>query len=185
MGKVSREAEREEVLRMLQEGMDALSEALSGIEESVVKRRPREDSWSVLECVEHIALVEWGLLPRLREAKDCGESREDRAREAKFQALALNRERRIEAPEIALPGSGSTTLAEALEELNSARRATIRFVEEFRGDLRWWVTVHPLITRPVNCHEMLLLIAMHPKRHAMQIAEIRRVVEGQSTVAGL
>lgn len=176
--------DKAEILRKLREGIDALAEALKGVEESAARRRPRRESWSVLECVEHLALTERALLQRLREATACDESREDRARETKFQDLALNRLRRIEAPEPVRPSSDSTSLAQALDNFLAVRMQTIGFVEGFRGDLRWWVTQHPLITRPVNCYEMLLLMAMHPNRHALQIVEIRLTLEGSKTDDG-
>jgi DinB superfamily len=177
MNDAGRDRDKADVLRMLQEGMDSLSEALRGIDASLAKRRPRAGSWSIVECVEHLTLTERALLLRLKEAKVCDESHEDRPREAKFQDLALNRARRIEAPSPVRPGSGSTTLAEAVEEFRAARRETIAFVEDFRGDLRWRVAQHPLITRPVNCYEMLILMAMHPRRHALQIVETRGDLE--------
>lgn len=170
------DAERQEILRQLQHGADALTEALNGVDESVARRRPTPGSWSVLECVEHLALTEAALLRRLREAKPCDESHEDRGREAKFQDLALNRLRRIEAPPPVAPRCNSESLVQALVNFNLARTETLRFVEEFRGNLRWSLAIHPLITRPVNCYEMLLLMALHPKRHALQIAEIRQAL---------
>ena len=85
----------------------------------------------------------------------------------------MNRARRIDAPGPVLPGSHAKTLAVAVNEFNAVRKETVRFVEEFNGELRSWLTIHPLITRPVNCYEMLLLLAMHPKRHALQIIEAR------------
>jgi uncharacterized damage-inducible protein DinB len=178
MGETLRDADRAEILRMLQEGMDSLTVALLGIDETSARRRPRADSWSVLECVEHLTLTERALLQRLKEARACEESREDRARETKFQDLALNRVRRIEAPEPVRPANDSACLEQVSEAFKAARSETVRYVEQFQGDLRWWVTQHPLITRPVNCYEMLLLIAMHPKRHALQIVQICRALEG-------
>jgi len=168
--------DRQEILRVLEEGADALAGALKDMEESMAGCRPRPGSWSALECVEHLTLTETALLQRLREARPSGSSHEDRAREAKFQDLALNRSRRIEAPEPVTPKSYAKDLAAALEEFRAARRETVRFVEEFPGNLRWWLTTHPLITRPVNCYEMLLLIAMHPRRHARQIEDTRALL---------
>ena len=181
MNDVERDRDKADVLEMLQQGMEALADALSGIDASLARRRPQSGAWSVVECVEHLTLTERALLERLKEATPCDESREDRAREAKFQNLALNRARRIEAPDPVRPGNGSTTLAEAVEEFKAARRETLEFVDDFGGDLRWRAAQHPLIARPVNCFEMLLLMAMHPRRHALQIAEIRRTLESGET----
>lgn len=166
--------EKRQVLLMLQEGADAMETALKGMDDHAARRNPSPECWSVLECIEHLALTEAGLLSRLRDARPTQESHEDRARERKFHDLALNRGRRIEAPPQVRPAGESITLAEALENFRKARRETLQFVEEFRGELHNWLTVHPLITRPVNCYEMLLLMAMHPRRHAMQIAQIRQ-----------
>lgn len=168
-----RETDKKEIARVLQDGVDALAEALRDVDEAAAALRPQPESWSVLECVEHIALTEEALLARLKEAKPADESREDRAREARFQELALNRLRRIDAPEPVIPKPGLQSLAETCERFERIRGETMRYVEEFEGDLRWWLTTHPLITRPVNGYEMLLLIALHPKRHAQQIADIR------------
>jgi hypothetical protein len=181
MNHVVGDVDKADVLKMLQEGMDSLVEALGGIDASVARRRPQAGSWSVVECVEHLTLTERALLERLNEATPCDESREDRAREAKFRDLALNRARRIEAPEPVHPPNESTSLAEAVEEFRAARRETIAFVDDFRGDLRWRLAQHPLITRPVNCYEMLILMAMHPRRHALQIAETRLLLDAAET----
>ncbi len=174
------EADRQEILRLLQDGADALAKALEGIEESTAALRPRPGSWSVVECVEHLALSELALLSRLREATPGDSLHEDRAREAKFQDLAMNRARRIEAPEVVIPKIATTDLGQAVEGFHAARRETVRFVDQFPGDLHSWLTIHPLITRPVNCYEMLVLMAMHPRRHALQIAEARETGRRQA-----
>lgn len=166
------DAAKQEIERALQEGMDALADVLRAIDEETAKAKPSSLSWSVLECVEHLALTEERLQARLKEAKPAGESHEDRKREARFEELAMNRLRRIEAPELVIPTHRTPTLAQALEAFQAARNETLRWLNAFDGDLRSWLTIHPLIARPVNCFEMLLLIALHPKRHALQIAEI-------------
>jgi hypothetical protein len=167
------EIEKQEILRLLGEGSRALDAALTGVDEETAHRKPEPDRWSIVECVEHLVLTEAALLRRLGEAKESDRSHYDQAREEKFQGLAMNRARRIDAPEPVLPGRHAKTLAEAVEGLNAVRKETVRFVEEFNGELRSWLTIHPLIARPVNCYEMLLLLALHPKRHALQIVEAR------------
>lgn len=167
------DADKKEIVRILEEGQDALRDALHDIDDETARLRPRPDAWSVLDCVEHITLTEAALLLRLNAAKPVEASREDRAREARFRDLALNRQRRIEAPELVISQGRCRTLAEALAQFQGQRAQTLRFVEDFGGDLHAWLTIHPLITRAVNCYEMLLLIALHPRRHAQQIAEVR------------
>ncbi|MGA2654216.1 MAG: DinB family protein [Terracidiphilus sp.] len=167
------DSDRQEILSRLQSGSDALNDALRGLDEHGARHKPAPESWSVVECVEHMVASETLLLSRLREATPRDESHEDRAREAKLEGLALNRLRRIEAPEIALPRGDYESLEKAMEGFDSVRRETLQFVGEFSGDFRSWLAIHPMITRPLNCYEMLLLMALHPARHAVQIMEIR------------
>ena len=49
---------------------------------------------------------------------------------------------------------------------------TIRFVRGCAEDLRSKLTTHPLLG-PVNYHEVLILMVVHPERHAKQIDEAR------------
>lgn len=165
--------DKKEIERVLDEGSEALSGALAGMDEETARLKPRPDAWSVLDCVEHVAVTEMGLLMRLKEAQPAEKSHEDRAREARFESLALNRERRIEAPDPVVPAQRFSSVGEAFSAFQGARDETLRWLSDFEGDLRSWLTIHPLITRPVNCYEMLLLIAHHPKRHSQQILEIR------------
>jgi len=59
-----------------------------------------------------------------------------------------------------------------LQGFLAARERTIRFVENCNEDLRAQSTTHPILGT-VNCYEVLLMIAVHPHRHAKQIAEIK------------
>ncbi len=52
------------------------------------------------------------------------------------------------------------------------RERTVRLAGNCEEDLRLKTTSHPLVG-PVNCYEILLLIAVHPQRHAKQIEEIK------------
>jgi uncharacterized damage-inducible protein DinB len=167
------DADKIEIERVLEDGMNALADSLTGVDEETACLRPLGGSWSIVDCVEHIALTEAALLTRLEKAQPAETSQADAAREARFRDLAMNRGRRIDAPELVRPASQSTTLTQARDAVQAARTQTSAFVRDFPGDLRSWLTQHPLITRPVNCYEMLLLIALHPKRHALQITEIR------------
>jgi uncharacterized damage-inducible protein DinB len=167
------DSDKQEILTRLQSGNKALMDAVKGLDESAASHKPTPETWSVVDCVEHMVASETELLSRLKQATPHDESHHDQAREQKLQALALNRLRRIEAPQPVLPTGKYDSLHKAMEGFNSVRRETVQFVQDFPGDLRSWLTIHPMITRPLNCYEMLLLMALHPMRHSIQIAEIR------------
>jgi len=87
----------------------------------------------------------------------------------------VDRTKTVPAPEVAKPTGRFATLAEALRSFLASRNQTIRFVENCSEDLRSKLTSHPLIEQ-VNCYEMLLIIAVHPTRHAEQIKEMQAAV---------
>jgi hypothetical protein len=167
------EQEKQELLRALAAGRNALCESLAGVDDSLAKRKPASGGWSILECVEHLALAERYLFSRLIRASRSEQPLENRARETRIMERGVDRSRPGESPEAARPAGRFGNLNEALGDFDRARAETLQFVEGFADDLRFWLTDHPLIPGPVNCMEILLTIAVHPARHAKQIAEIR------------
>jgi hypothetical protein len=170
------ESERQEILQDLKKGRDALRDALAGVDEHLAIRKPSPDRWSILECVEHLAVSEQFLLSRLTQASRSESSHGSRTRETMIVDRGLDRTRRVESPEVGRPSGRFQSLDEALSFFDSRRTETTQFVEGFSDELRSWLTDHPLIPGPVNCYEILLMISVHPVRHAEQIAEIRKAL---------
>lgn len=167
------DGERRIMLRLLAEGSDALRSTVDSIDDREAARMPADGSWSVLDCLEHVAVTESALFAGIRNATPAGAPHHNPEREAKISNRALNRGRFIAAPEVVIPDGRFATAEEALTAFQSARAETIRWVETFQDDPRSWLTTHPMVRTPVNCWEMLLMIALHPKRHAQQIAATR------------
>ncbi|SRR6266567_3050602 len=164
---------RSEILRLLAEGTENLRTSLDGIEEAEAIRKPADGRWSVLDCLEHVAVTERVLLAQVQSATPAEGPQHNPVREAKILDRALDRTRLIPAPEVVIPPGRLQSVTDALAQFEGTRAETIRFVEEFNGDLRTWLTIHPMVRGPVNCYEMLLMMALHPKRHAQQIAQTR------------
>ena len=172
--------ERTEILRMLAEGASDLRAAVDGVTEVEAAQHPVAAGWSVLDCLEHLAVTERELLTGVQIAVPAAERQHNPVREAKILDRALDRTRFIAAPEIVIPVSRFKSVGEALAAFESVRAETIRFVEGFEGDPRSWLTTHPLVRGPVNCFEMFLMIALHPKRHAQQIVQARAMEAARS-----
>jgi hypothetical protein len=97
-------------------------------------------------------------------------------RERLIPVRGRNRSFHLEAPEMVRPAGRYATLAAATEAFLTARRRTLRYVEDCHHDLRARMTTHPLLGT-VNCWENLLMMAMHPGRHAAQIREALLAIE--------
>ncbi len=167
------ENQRQQMLTLLAEGTRAIHAAASGIDDADAARRPANGNWSILDCLEHVAVTERALFAGIRNATKADAPQPNPEREAKIWNRALDRARFIAAPDIVVPHGNFTSAAQALLNFATARGETVHWVETFADDPHDWITTHPLVRSPVNCWEMLLMIALHPKRHAEQITQIR------------
>lgn len=164
--------EKAGVLRALQSGQEAFLDALSAITEESARWSPGPDRWSILECAEHVAASEDFLFSKLTQATLSDVPLVNQNREARILARGADRTTPGVSPEAVRPTGRFSTLADAVQHFLNSREQTVRFVESCREDLRSRLTTHPLLG-PVNCYETLLLMAVHPRRHAGQIQEIK------------
>jgi hypothetical protein len=169
--------EKGRMLASLADGRRALEDVLQGVSGEAAGRKPAPDRWSILDCVEHLAIVEDFLLSQVLTATRSDVPLINAKREAAIPVRGLDRSRPIECPPAALPAGRFPALADALRSFLAARERTVRFVEDTRDDLRACITVHPVMGT-VNCHEVLLSMAVHPLRHVQQIAEIKLSLPG-------
>jgi hypothetical protein len=167
-------AEKREILQKLNAGREELRRTLADVDDALALRRPDSGRWSVLDCVEHVIATEQYLLSRLDAASISDEPFEKWRREAKIATLAMDRKRRIEAPQQVHPRGCFKTVGEAMAAFDVTRSEVVRWVENCSGDLRCMTTDHALIEGPVTCAEVLIMIAALPARHAQQIEETKR-----------
>jgi hypothetical protein len=164
--------ERTELLDWLERGRKAFRDAVAGVTEADAQRAPGPGQWSVRDCVEHVAVVEQYLFARVLEGHYDAAAAIPPGREALIRARAADRSRKVPAPEAAVPAGRYRTLEEALAAFEEARARTVEYVKVCEEDLRTKVTSHPIL-KTATCHEMLLMMAAHPERHAKQVAEIK------------
>ena len=163
------------ILDSLEKGPVALLEALSGVTGELAQRTPGPEKWSILECVEHVALSEDYLFSRILAADQADSPLLDEAREARIVARGVDRSRPAKAPEVACPRGTFLTLQDAVQHLLASRERTVQFTRDHaREDLRCRITSVPPFGA-VNCYEVLLLMAAHLFRHAKQMDEIKAV----------
>lgn len=165
-------ADKSKMRGELVRGREALREAVRGLSDTQATLRPAAGGWSVLDCVEHLALTEEYLLGQIEAAAPSETPVGSEARARRIAERAGDRSRAVPAPEMVHPQGRFTTLSKALAAFDEARARTLRFVEGCAADPRTLATSHPLLG-PANCHELLLMMALHPVRHSAQIQEIR------------
>ena len=167
--------DKQKLMESLEAGRAVFLDALAGVTEDLASQDAGPGRWSILQCVEHVAVAEEYLLGEIATASPSDKPLLNEKREAAILERGPDRSRRVEAPDVAKPTGRFLTLSEALQQFLSARQNTIRFLEDSNQNLRSLLTRHPVIGT-VNCYENLLMMAVHPQRHAKQIDEIREVL---------
>ena len=165
-------SDRAQILKLLAESRDALVSSAAGLSDEQAKIRPSPGRWSVLDCVEHVAITDHFMFTVITTQLAPAPPSGDRSREELFLREVTNRARKVGAPERARPTGRFPTLDAALEHFNQSRARSIHFVEHCNKDLRAHTAPHPLFG-PITGQEYLIVLALHPARHAAQIREVR------------
>lgn len=161
------------LLTILQETREVFLNSFAGVTEEQGRLTPAPDRWSVLDTVEHLTMAETIQLNLIRTERT-GRPSDAPSREHAFLQMIPNRSRKLESPEVAKPIGRFATLAEAAEQFKTTRAGVIQFLEGYNEDLRASEVKHPHpAAGMVSICEMLVAMAMHAKRHAAQIEEIR------------
>ena len=163
--------DRDQLLEKLNSGRDEFLASLESVTEEQAAAKPVAD-WSILACAEHVATVEENLRRRLMEQATPTESEMSRERESFLGAVAANRRRKVQAPEVAQPRGRFTTLRDAVECFCRNREQTIAYMASCQDDLRRMTMDHPMIGA-ASGQEIVILMMAHPFRHAQQIQEMR------------
>jgi uncharacterized damage-inducible protein DinB len=161
----------DKILERLKSDRDQYLAALAALPEAQAGVKPADGGWSMLECAEHIVLVELGLFRRITSQSTLLREEGGRHREALFLAHGLDRARRLSAPEPAQPTGRFPTLAEAGAAFSKHRGRTIGWVESCGENLRLRSLEHPLMGT-MTAYECLILMALHPLRHLEQMREL-------------
>ena len=162
--------QKQELLSRLSASRDRILALLQDVPDELSRVRPAENSWCVLECAEHIGTAERGMFSAL-EKRQATEAVPDTSKDDAIQAFALNRTQKLPAPERAHPRGKFATLAEAIGDLRFARERTMSYLQFTNEDLRKSTAVHPFGT--FDSYQLVLIMALHVDRHALQIAEIK------------
>ncbi len=165
------DSERTLVKEQLSAGREAMLAAVEGLSDAQAVFKPSPEAWSILECLEHVAVAERQMLRMIEGAGEGGRPSAPN-KDLAFAASARDRSRKFVAPDPAKPRLRYGTLEEARRKFIENRERTVAFVERCSENLRTRSVLHP-IAGQIDAYRCLLLIAAHPSRHAAQILEVR------------
>lgn len=168
--------ERKSATSLLQETEDGVFSAVKGLGDAQLKFKPSPETWSVEECLKHIAISEQMLRNRLDKALKEAANPDKRAgikvTDEQLVKGVENRSRRVKTVDPLKPeNTGFKSAEDALNSFKENRDKLIEFVKSTQEDLRNHVIESPF--GPLDSYQWILFIGGHSNRHTQQIEEVK------------
>jgi hypothetical protein len=166
--------ERKQLTQYLADTRERLLRGPRSLTPEQLDYKPAPDRWSVGEILEHLAVAEGRLLPRIEEVlrgspdptkRSAWEGRD----EALLQSVA-SRAPRVHAPDHIQP-AGRWRGEELFGQLEAVRQHTSEFAATTNSDLRRYFYPHPVLGE-LDCYQWLLITGAHFERHRAQVEEV-------------
>jgi len=168
------DSEKEFATKQLLEGREAVVRAIDGLTDTQLQFKPQPDGWSIADCVEHLAVAEDVLFHLVAKGAPNPDGVSlDPAKDGRLSAAVVDRSRKFAAPQLLRPHGHFGSTQEAVAHFRAGRERALAYTRDCNQDLRRIFTPHPLLGE-IDCYRCLLLLALHPARHAAQIEEIKQ-----------
>ena len=168
------DAERKAAVDYMKETKEKLVNDLKGLTEEQLNFKASPESWSVAECVEHIAFSEtalFGMLEgSLKEAANPARRSEVKMTDDAIKGMITNRAQKVKTPEMFEPKKQFGSVDGSLKAFIAKREANMEYVKTTQDDLRNHYAVMPFAT--MDSYQLLLFIAGHSARHTSQLEEV-------------
>ena len=171
-------AERQVALDYLKSTKDDLLKSIKGLSEEQLNFRSSPESWSVAECVEHIAISETNLFGMImgtlkEEANPARRSEVKLADDAVFKSIT-DRSYKVKTQEAFQPTGKFGSTKATVKEFVSKREETINYVKTTNDDLRNHFFTFPVeALGTMDSYQLFLFMTGHTKRHTLQIEEVK------------
>ena len=169
--------ERKYAVKYLSQTQQDLAKAIKGLSAEQLQFKATPESWSIAQCLEHIAIAETGIFGRIKEFQQKPADASKRS-EIKFGnpeeliRVVTDRSEKVKAPEFLQPVGKFQSSAAAFEAFTKQRDETKRWIGETQDDLHNHVLPHPLFGQ-LDSYQWMILIGAHCKRHTLQIEEVK------------
>lgn len=168
------EAERALAISEMTKTNDHLVSALGGLSEDQLHFKASPQSWSIAECVEHIALSENNIFGMLQGtlATEADPSKRDEVKLTDEQILKMivDRTNKVKTSEAFEPSGKFGSHEETLKSFITKRGENISYVKTTDDDLRNHYAELPFGT--IDAYQVLLFMSAHTERHILQIEEV-------------
>jgi hypothetical protein len=168
--------ERKYAATMMKDNKADLMKSVKGLTEEQLNFKASAESWSVKECMYHIAISEknlWGMMEGAMKAAASPEKRSEiKVTDEQLVAMVTSREQKVKTFESFEPkNTPYKTMDEAMNDFKEKRAEHIKYMKTTTEDLRNHFAQLPFGT--IDCYQMCLFITGHTERHHKQIEEVK------------
>jgi hypothetical protein len=168
------EAERAELISLLQQAEQNILREIDGLSDAQWTFKPGPERWSVGEVLEHIVLADALLFETAVKSLDAQPDPNWEATLSKTDTLkkALpNRSRRVDAP-AAIKPQKALSRADLVARFKEQRSKALAYARSTDKPLKSFTSPNPFFGS-LNAHQWLLYIPLHEQRHTLQIIEVK------------
>ena len=166
--------ERSKAIDHLKSTQAELLQTVKGLSEEQLNFKPDADTWSIAECVEHIAVTEVGLFEIVKGTLQTDPDPSKRAEVSMADEDLLNiiesREQKVKTRPEMEPANKFGSFEGSLNAFKEQRAANMKFVKSTEEDLRNRYFDFPF--GKADAYQVMLFISAHSKRHTDQIKEV-------------
>jgi hypothetical protein len=167
--------ERDDAVTYFNETQNNLETALKGLSADQLKWKPNDSTWSVADCVEHIALSEKNLfdwaMGTLKEPANPAKRSELKLTDEMIKKILTDRSFKVKTREGFIPTGQFGDAWKSLEEFKIRRAGHIAYLKETKDDLRNHFAELPFGW--VDSYQLLIFLSAHTQRHILQIEEVK------------
>ncbi|WP_085505447.1 DinB family protein [Thalassobacillus devorans] len=147
--------------------------SMADLTDEEARKKPDEHTWSILETLEHLYLIEGWVTQQLK--KSLAEEDVQEAKEKPIERT-VDRSHKVEAPESLRPKGKFDSLDEALDSLSKSRDSLLFLLRNYEEeDFRKRAMPHPAFGK-MNLLQWVEFIGYHELRHLEQMKEIKNAL---------
>ena len=169
------DAERKAAADSLKETKDNLLKAVKGLSAAQLNFKADATSWSVAECVEHLAISENNLFGfvqmGLKEAADPSRRSEVKMSDDAVVMSITDRSGKVKTSERFEPTNKFGSYEGTVKEFTTKRDASINYVKTTADDLRNHYNDFPF--GKLDTYQTIMFMSGHTTRHTAQIQEVK------------
>lgn len=170
------EKERMVLVTDLRQTKAFYEKTIAGLTTAQAVFKPAADKWSILQCMEHIAAAESGIMGYIKQILttpgDSTKKAEVKVTDEQVLAMTPDRSSKFKAPEFLQPIGKFKSIDSASLAFLKARDENIKFAETTQDDLRNHFILHPFLGM-MDTYQWLLMLSAHSRRHTLQIEEVK------------